>query len=317
MVSLVHPHTRLLPGLGARLGRYPRLAAATLTALRRVPTRRLRAFMYRHVAQPLVQRMHAQLLIRAEGGVLMIADPPDPNACALASSGLWEWNVGAAIRANLGPGDVFVDVGANAGYYSALAALVVGSEGHVYAIEPAPSTFLKLERNLTINSLENVTALAVAAGAAQGSASLYGPESGHDPSSSLRRQPAGAVVSLVPVKPLHSIVEFRHRGRLKLIKVDVEGCEDDVLRGLEPLLERGPRPMLIVEVHGSYNPDAPAFVADFCERHGLRAQWLVEDQGLDDHLAPVDRRLVLRDLGSPPDFAEIPRARYALLLVPR
>jgi FkbM family methyltransferase len=260
--------------------------------------------------------MDAELLIRAAGGVRMIADPPDPNGRALASSGLWEWNVGAAIRANLGPGDVFVDVGANAGYYSALAALVVGNEGHVYAIEPAPSTFLKLERNLALNSVENVTALAVAAGAAEGSASLYGPASGHDPSSSLLRRFADAVDSQVPVRPLHRIVEFRHRDRLKLIKVDVEGYEDAVLRGLEPLLEDGVQPLLLVEVHASLNADAPAVVADFCERHRLRTEWLVEDEGIDDHLAPADRQLVVRDLGAPPDLSSVPRSRYALLLTP-
>jgi hypothetical protein len=62
-VSLLHPQARLLPGLGVRLGRHPRIAAATLNELRRVPTRRLRAFAYRHVAQPLMQRMNAKLLI--------------------------------------------------------------------------------------------------------------------------------------------------------------------------------------------------------------------------------------------------------------
>jgi hypothetical protein len=48
----------------------------------------------------------------------------------------------------------------------------------------------------------------------------------------------------------------------------------------------------------------------------MRAEWLVEDEGIDDHLAPVDRPLVLRDLGRPPDLASVPRSRYALLLTP-
>ena len=122
--------------------------------------------------------MEAKLLIPAEGGVHMIADPPDPNGRALATTGLWEWNVSAAIRQNLGPGDVFVDVGANAGYYAALAARTVGDAGHVYALEPAPQTFRKLERNLDLNHFTNVTPLAVAAGAAEGEATLYGPAGG-------------------------------------------------------------------------------------------------------------------------------------------
>jgi len=316
-MSILHPQARLLPGLGVRLGRHPRIAAATLTALRRAPTRRLRAFAYRRVAQPLVERMVAELPIRAEGGIRMIADLPDTNGRALAVTGVWEWNVGAAILRSLRPGDVFVDVGANAGYYTMLAARAVGDTGHVYALEPAPRTFLKLERNLRLNPIDNVTAIPVAAGATAGEATLYGPPGGHDPSSSLRVRHDNAIASRVTVKPLHDVVAAKHRERLKLIKIDVEGHEDDVLRGLEPLLGGGgARPTLIVEVHALYNPTAPAFVVDYCVRHRLRAEWLVEDEGIDDDLAPVDRRLLERDLGQPPDLASLPRSRYALLLTP-
>ena len=127
--------------------------------------------------------MEAKLLIPAEGGVHMIADPPDPNGRALATTGLWEWNVSAAIRQNLGPGDVSssATVGANAGYYAALAARAVGDAGHVYALEPAPQTFRKLERDLDLNHFTNVTPLAVAAGAAEGEATLLRTRRGARP----------------------------------------------------------------------------------------------------------------------------------------
>jgi hypothetical protein len=127
----------------------------------------------------------------------------------------------------------------------------------------------------------------------------------------------GGVATEVSVRPIHAVVASPHRDRLRVVKIDVEGHEDDVLRGLEPLLERGARPKVVVEVHASHNPDAPGFLVDFCERHHMRAEWLVEDEGIDDHLAPIDRRLVLRDLGRPPDLASVPRSRYALLLSAR
>jgi FkbM family methyltransferase len=314
VVSIVHPRDRLLPGLGARLGRHPRVAAAVLGVLRSLPTRRLRALAYRNAAQPLVQRMDTELLVRAVGGVSVIADPPDPSGRALAATGLWEWNVGAAIRQNLESGDVFVDVGANAGYYTVLSATIVGPRGHVYALEPAAATYRKLTRNVAINACDNVTALCIAAGAATGEATLYGPALGHDATSSLRHRPEAATATTVPVRPLHAVISAEHRSRLKLVKVDVEGHEDDVLRGLEPLLEQGSRPNLIVEVHALHNAEAPAFVASFCDRHGFRAHWLVEDRDSDENVAPVDRRLALRDLGAPPDLASVPRERYALLL---
>ncbi len=286
----------------------------TFGALRRLPTKKLRAFAYRHMAQPLVERMDAELVVNAVGGVSMIADLSDPSGRALVTTGLWEWNVGAAIQQALEPGDVFVDVGANSGYYAALAARIVGSSGHVYALEPAPRTFRKLERNLSLNGLTNVTALAIAAGAAEGEATLFGPASGHDATSSLRHRPPAASSTTVPVRRLDTVIAPEHHVRLKLVKVDVEGHEDDVLRGLEPLFDEGARPQLLVEVHVSYNEEAPGFVAGLCERHGLRAHWLVEDEGIDDHLAPADRQLVLRDVGSPPDLTSVARDRYAVFL---
>jgi FkbM family methyltransferase len=299
--------------------RRPRLAAATLTGLHRLPTRRARALAYRHVTKPLVERMEGALVLPTAGGVRILADPPDLNGRAIAASGLWEWNVGATIERVLAPGDVFVDVGANAGYYTAVAARLVGPEGHVCALEPGRESFVKLLRNLELNGLENrVTALEAAAGANEGRATLYGPDSGHDVTSSFRHIRPDSRGTEVAVRPLHAVVEARHRARLRLVKIDVEGCEDDVLRGLEPLLADGPFPAVIVEVHKSYNPDARRFVLAFCERHKLAAKWIAEDRpDTDEHLAPADRRLVLEDLGSPPDLAGIGRERYALLLEPR
>src|SRR5689334_3802567 len=68
----------------------------------------------------------------------------------------WEPNETWAIRRLLGPGDLFVDIGANIGYFSVLAARSVGAEGRVIAIEPAPPTVAKLRDNLDLNGLSNV-----------------------------------------------------------------------------------------------------------------------------------------------------------------
>ena len=151
-------------------------------------------------------------------------------------------------------------------------------------------------RNVRLNGLDNVSALPVAAGAVEGHAILYGPAEGHDATSSLTRRWDAGVETSVEVHPLPPLLEPHHRERVKLIKVDVEGHEDDVLRGLEPLLHERRVGRMIVEVHASYNPDAPAYVAELCDRHGLRVRWLVEDRVNDRDLAPVDRELELEDL---------------------
>jgi FkbM family methyltransferase len=319
--SLVHPQTRLLPGVGARLGRFPRVRATILSGLRHVPTRRGRAIAYRRILQPLVQRMDGELVVSAVGDVRAVAYLARETGRAMATTGLWEWNVGQTIRQILGPRDVFVDVGANEGYYTVLGARIVGESGHVYALEPAPGTFEKLERNVRLNGYESrVTALQVAAGGEEGTATLFGPAAGHDVTSSFHRQPDGTTVNAteVEVQPLHAIVRPEHRERLRLVKIDVEGHEDEGLRGLELMLDTGPMPAIVVEIHAMWNENAAPYVLDLCVRRGLRASWIAEDvHGTDAHLAPADRTLLIEDLGDPPDVARFGAGRYALLLEPR
>jgi FkbM family methyltransferase len=318
--SLLSPRERLLPGLGARLSAHPSLAAAVLVAMRRLPGARLRSLAYRQVSLPLVQRMAAELDVPVVGGFRMLADTSDVPGRALATSGIWEPYVTAALRRLLSAGDVAVDVGSNAGYFTVLASRLVGPSGHVYALEPGAEAFAMLRRNLELNRVSNVTALPVAAGADEGRAPLFGPAPGNTATSSLRRvpdpatAPGGLAATEVAVRPLRSVLRPADLDRLRVVKIDVEGYEVEVLRGLEPIFDLGLRPALVVEVHESFDPDAPGYIVEFCERHRLQARWLVDDDTPDLRTAPADRVPVSRELGSPPDFTCIPRNRYDVLL---
>jgi FkbM family methyltransferase len=262
------------------------------------------------------------------GGFQMLVDLPSLSGLLL-TAGVWEWYVDAAFRRLLGPGDVFVDVGANIGYYAILASDLVGDDGHVYALEPAPDTYDRLLENLRINQTPNVTPLRVAAGSDVGEATLFGGARHHDEMSTLLDLPGvprvrrpedapgpdrPAVATRVPVQPAHASIRDGDLARVALVKVDVEGYEAEVLRGLEPMFVEGHRPTLLVEVHGDLQPTAPREVEQFCVRHDLVARWIVDDEGLGFRLAPADRPLELRDLESPLRLSTIPRKRYVVLL---
>jgi FkbM family methyltransferase len=87
--------------------------------------------------------------------------------------GVWEPLLSAWIERRLHPGDVFVDVGANMGYTSLLAARAVGPGGAVVAFEPAPETFAKLTGNLALNPSANVRAVQAAVGARETCVPFY------------------------------------------------------------------------------------------------------------------------------------------------
>jgi FkbM family methyltransferase len=187
--SLLAPKTRFLPGLGARLGAHPGLAVRVRVALRRLPAGRVRTAAYRNISLPLVTRM-GELVVPVAGPSQLIADQRDPIARVLAVSGVWEPHVTAAFRDLLSPGDICVDIGANAGYFTLLASKLVGPAGHVYALEPAPSTYAMLCANLELNAVSNVTALPVAGGERDGTTILHVGPARNTGSSSIVPDPA-------------------------------------------------------------------------------------------------------------------------------
>ena len=284
--SLLAPRARLLPGLGARLGARPRLAAAILVALRSLPGRRLRRAAYVNVSRPLVDRMTAHLQVPVSGGLRIIADTSDFVGSTFAAAGMWEPHLTRPFQRLLSPGDVFVDVGAHIGYYTLLASKLVGPEGHVYALEPTRTTYEALCANLALNDVANVTALCVAAGAEERRALLGDAPPGHSARASVRG-PSGtdrageqgdAATTSVDVRPVASVVPQSERERVRLVKIDVEGYEAEVLLGLEALFEMGTRPALLVEIHADAVNEVAAYLVKLATTYGLTALELVEEE---------------------------------------
>jgi FkbM family methyltransferase len=143
-----------------------------------------------------------------------------------------EGDVDAFIRSRLREGAVFVDVGANVGYYTLVASKLVGTAGHVYAIEPVPSTAAFLRVNVKLNGCNNVVVREVAAWSARGRLVLKIPASMYGCASAVRE---GSSV-IVKTSTLDDIL--RDEGSIYLIKIDVEGAELEVLRGSQSVLRR-------------------------------------------------------------------------------
>jgi len=263
--SALAPRNRLLPGLGERLGRHPRLAAAVLVCLRHVPG------APRHVSRPLIQRMATRLELPVSTGFRIQVDTAEPMGRVLATSGIWEPHVTAAFRALLSPGDVCVDVGAYIGYYTLLAADLVGPQGYVYALEPAAEAYAELVANLELNGLANVMALRVAGGAAKGEVVFDDRTQGQAMRSSVAQDGTA-----VPVRSVASLVPASEFERLRLVKIDVEGYELEVLRGVEPIFETGACPAVLVELHTGVLREAVVLLAEFAARYGLTLHVLAD-----------------------------------------
>jgi FkbM family methyltransferase len=154
----------------------------------------------------------------------------------------WEPDLTRFIAGRLRNGDVFVDVGANIGYYSVLAAECVGPTGRVVAIEASPTVFADLRGHLSGNAVEGrVRAENKAAGAEPGTLSIYsGPVHNVGMSTTLGKHGEGSVESIVEAQPLWNLLSQDDVDAIRLIKIDVEGAEPDVVAGMIDLIPRLP-----------------------------------------------------------------------------
>ena len=146
---------------------------------------------------------------------------------------------------------VTFDVGAYVGFYSLLAAHA-NPNGRVFAFEPLPAAFERLERNMARNGLDNVACIRAAAGASEGTLPFYHQDQGSLPCSSslsldFMRGTPNLMKTAVPVLRLESFARSHGLASADLIKLDTESTEPDVLRGAAGLL-RDAQPFIICEV---------------------------------------------------------------------
>ena len=222
-------------------------------------------------------------------------------ATHLVGDEIWEATETAAFLAHTRPGMCVLDVGANIGYYTLLAARAVGPSGLVCAFEPEPHNFALLSRSVAENGFANVRLVQAAVSDREGATKLhlddanFGAHSfdaGSVPTSS------GRSVDVRTVRLDDYEPEVRGFAAGVLVKVDVQGAEGLVVAGGRRLLGL-PGVKVLLEIW----PDA-------LERAGADAgRLLAELEGLgfrfEDVEAPAERRRAL----VPPEILAECRAR--------
>lgn len=148
----------------------------------------------------------------------------------------------AFVRAHLRPGDVVLDVGANAGLYTVIAARMVGSSGHVFAFEPDDRAVALLRRNIALNGLSNVTVIEAAVSDETGQRQ-FAAASDIAMSSLAASRRADQQIQLwrtIDTIRLDDALDTYRVERAAFLKIDVEGAEKLVLEGAFELLARAP-----------------------------------------------------------------------------
>jgi FkbM family methyltransferase len=164
-------------------------------------------------------------------------------------------------------GDVVLDVGANIGTHTLAMAALVGGGGRVFAFEAQRVVFQTLCANVALNSLDHVECVHAAVGAENGTIQLA------DLRTDVPQNFGGAALDQIPGQvrtPLITLdAHLAGLSRLRLMKIDVEGMELDVLRGAVDLIKRL-RPVVYME---NDRPGKNEALIDFIRSLGYRAYW--------------------------------------------
>jgi len=163
----------------------------------------------------------------------------------LILDGEWEPWVTKVFQTLVKPGMTVVDVGANVGYFTLLAAWGTGPSGKVYAFEPEPKNFRLLSRNVDVNGMTWVTVNRKALWNKAGTAELYTTDACGGHSLIGNTQPTTSGKIQVETIPLDNYLTPGQR--VDFIKIDAEGAEPFIMEGMQEVLKANPKAKILLE----------------------------------------------------------------------
>jgi FkbM family methyltransferase len=233
------------------------------------------------------------VLCRVLGRYIVYSDPQDvgitPHLCL---DGFWESWITVAMARILRPGWRCVDVGANHGYYTLIMADAAGPDGLAVAVEPNPALSEMIKLSLEVNGFKDRSAVVqkAAYSADARRMNLVVPRN-RSMDATLHRSPTEAD-DAVEVETTTVDEITREWPRVDFIKIDAEGAEEFIWRGMESTLERNHNLLIIMEMRCERYSDPRGFLR-LIQANGFRLrhidydstiQELTEDEALTERL---------------------------------
>jgi FkbM family methyltransferase len=215
--------------------------------------------------------------VRVEGQRMWL---DDRDTLELGTHGIYEPVETGLLKRELRPGDTFLDVGANIGYYTLIAARIVGPEGRVFAFEPDPVNFELLRKNVEANGHSNVTLVNKAVSDRGGTLRLFVNEANRGDHRIYDSRDGRRSLSIQAVA-LDGFFKKLDR-KIQFIKMDIQGAEARALEGMKGLI-RSNRPLKLVT---EFSPGSlklcgsdPAKYLKSLQKLGFRVREISEKEG--------------------------------------
>lgn len=163
--------------------------------------------------------------------------------------GIFEETIVSAITSNLKNGMTFIDIGANIGLHTIVAASKVGNKGKVIAIEPQQSCIKLLKENVALNKLNNVTVIDHALGSTKTEGKIFHVNDNNDAQATLRATCAAdqSKYETIQIRTLDSLMQELGINHADVVKVDIEGSEVQMLKGGESFFNKTKPEIIIME----------------------------------------------------------------------
>jgi len=171
-------------------------------------------------------------------------------------------------KETLKKGQNIIDVGANIGVYTILAAEKVSNSGRVIAIEPGPKNYELLIKNIELNNFQNVIPKNIALTDHEGFEKLYLSSSfaGH---SLVFQENKNSYIN-IPVTTIDKLVEELGFKKIDIIKIDAEGAEMPILKGAEKTLKVNPNIKMLIACY--HYPSETKEVCQFLNNKGFKTK---------------------------------------------
>lgn len=258
-----------------------RLSHALETPVRAIVRSRNPAILFaKRRAVSLLMRMNLVAEARLRGGGVIYVDLANAVGRSIWLRGDYsaEEAIVNLIASRLGSGDVFLDIGANVGFYSLMASGIVGNTGQVYAFEPLPRLANLLRRTVAANGVTNLVIVEAVVGSAVGTASIAAmADSAYshvvDGANAIDDRHGHWTPVTVRAVTIDDYVRNVVRRLPRLIKMDIEGSEIEAVDGATAILSDPQGPDVICEVgapHLARFNHTPAELFERFASHGYR-----------------------------------------------
>ncbi|MEK7161428.1 MAG: FkbM family methyltransferase [Patescibacteria group bacterium] len=210
-------------------------------------------FIYTVILRPQPLRNLTNRILRAiipqsvnRHGAKIFLDPDDPVLSGAFVLRVFERPETDFFIKTIRPGMTFLDVGANVGYYTALALSVMGKNARIVSIEPNPQSFKYLLKTVAANDGKNVSCIQKAASNQAGSMPIFLNLDNHADNRLYANNMASSSCE-VSVETIDKMLEGVGVSKVDFIKIDVQGYEGHALSGMKETIRRSPKLQILSE----------------------------------------------------------------------